>query len=251
MCYKISLIIITTLLLCCSFVNNISAEDTYKIEHPQGLSSFIIVNEDFSIDIRFHIVYSNVLGVTGIVENYFPIPDVGSNEWVLFSTGSYGLATTVNGSILVVTGSIPPYQSNEIVITNHINKLDNNPDDGIYKVEYMSMISEYLTYNKVEVRIPFNKGFNNLELPLKYNFPPDDDKRISDNYVLNWDNAVNEIRFNYTYSFNLVEFVNSHPIMFIIFGVIVGIVFDRIIIKAFPKNKEDKNLRRKHKAKKK
>ena len=220
--------------------STIGEESKLIIQNPSGLSSFITVSKTFNITIETHLFFINPYDNESTVRYNIPIVDVASGVDI-YGTNNSELAYTKNQSYYIVNYSIAPYSTLEIGMKKYYNQSENNPSNGIYSLEYQSFVQQGLSFNKIEIRIPLRKGLDTVVEPLKYiSNTPTGQYKSSDHLILSWEGEeFNAVYIEYNYSFNLVDFLNSNPIIAYIISALIGAIITYIFSSVI-KNKEEK-----------
>jgi len=227
----------------------IGQESKLIIQHPSGLSSFITVSKSFNITIETHLFFINPYENESTVKYNIPIVDVTGGVDI-YGTNNSELAYTKNQTYYIVNYSLAPYSTLEIGMKKYYSQSENNPSNGIYTLEYQSFVQQGLSFNKIEIRIPLRKGLDTVVEPLKYiSITPTNQYKSADHLVLSWDGEeFNAVYMEYNYSFNLVDFLNSNPIIAYIISALIGAIityiFSLIIKNKKEKQKHEKNIKK-------
>ena len=235
--------LIICLLLLVIFIPSLSGKEITYIERPSGVSSIIAVNKDFSINFQLTYTFINSLDKPAKVEYYFPIKNYLGEGFDIYATNSSALALSVNGTVYTYNDTIQPYSDGGIVFEWYTNKSDNNPSDGIYKLDFGVFAGLEDLYKKsLEIRLPLKKDdFNYLKEPVTYEITPNYQYKSNDHLILYWGEDLDQaIHISYYYEFSLNDFINHHPLEMMIISAIVGIIVGYIIKTPILKYKERK-----------
>ena len=160
---------------------------------------------------------------------------------MIFATNSSALASTVNGTVYTLNTTLESYSDTGMVFEWFTPKSDNNPPDGIYKLDWGTFAEhEKLSGSSIEIRLPLQKGgFEYLEESVNYSVPPMNQYKTDEHLILYWGEELQQsIQLEYTYGFNLNELIYHHPLEMVFVSGIVGVIFGSIVNKAIGRNKK-------------
>jgi hypothetical protein len=242
---RIKLFYIALIILLVNLLPSISGEETVYIRNPTSVSSIITVNKDFSINFQLTYLFINSLNQPVRVEYYFPVINYPGEGFDIYATNSSALASTVNGTVYEYNTTLQPYSDGGVVFEWFTPESDNNPSDDIYKLDWGTFAEqEKLLESSIEIRLPLQKGgFEYLVEPVNYSTPPKNQDRIGEHLILYWGEELQQaIHLEYTYGFNLNEFIYRHPLemMFVagFIGVFLTIMVEKLIVKYRKTNKK-------------
>ena len=126
-------------------------------------------------------------------------------------------------------------------VWNFTTKSENNPSDGIFTLDVGAFaVQEELYRGSVELRIPLQKGeFEYLIEPINYDIPPKNQYKTNEHFILYWGEDIEQaIHLEYTYEFNLNEFIYHHPLEMMVVAGILGVVLTIIVEKIINRYKK-------------